>query len=280
MNEEALARFLELVRREMDTAEVSVVPAGDVPPGPNVLVAALGPEHEIVVRLEEAPDDVEARQRRLDMLVSAFASAILGDQPHKPSPSRSLREELRALAVRAGAVDALVIDAHSPVVWGAVGKVEVEAPGATIVPLRPQDRERVERIQESHRDLIAALALEDDADEGSTSVPPPAPGSPAPLVKRAVDEVRAMPVTGALHRGAHLAHAVRRPDFGYIARSFAAIYVLIVVFDRAYDEIRAERAVRDGLPVIERLVLALPPFDPEPAPMAGVISLRGRRRRR
>jgi hypothetical protein len=55
--------------------------------------------------------------------------------------------------------------------------------------------------------------------------------------------------------------------------------VLGVVFDHAFDEIRAERAVRDSLQRVERLVLVLPPLEPDPVP-AGVVALRGRRRRR
>jgi hypothetical protein len=65
-----------------------------------------------------------------------------------------------------------------------------------------------------------------------------------------------------------------------VARSFASIYVLIVVFESPFDELRAEQAIEDGLPRIERLVLALPPLDPKPSPIASVISMRGRARRR
>ena len=52
------------------------------------------------------------------------------------------------------------------------------------------------------------------------------------------------------------------------------------LFNKILDMLRAERALRDGLPIIERLVLALPPLDPEPSPRAGVIALRRPRRRR
>ncbi len=95
---------------------------------------------------------------------------------------------------------------------------------------------------------------------------------------RAIGELRSLPQMGALHRGGPLALSLRETSFGYVARSFAGIYVLFVTFDHAFDEIRAERALRDALPRVERLVLALPPLDPEPVP-AGVVALRPRRRR-
>jgi hypothetical protein len=98
------------------------------------------------------------------------------------------------------------------------------------------------------------------------------------LRERAIGELRGLPQMGALHRGGHLALTVREDTFGYVVRSFAGIYVLCVVFDHAFDEIKAERALRESLPRVERLVLALPPLDPEPVP-AGVVALRPRRRR-
>ncbi len=96
--------------------------------------------------------------------------------------------------------------------------------------------------------------------------------------KRAIAELRALPQLGTLRRGGHLALSVREERFGYVVRSFAGIYVLVLMFDHAFDEIRAERALRDSLSRVERLVLAIPPFDPDPVP-AGVVSLRPRRRR-
>ncbi len=77
-------------------------------------------------------------------------------------------------------------------------------------------------------------------------------------------------------RGGHLHHAARGGPW-FVARSFAGIYLLVVVFEGEYDELRAERAIIEGLPRVERMVMALPPLDPEPAPTADVIRLRRRR---
>jgi hypothetical protein len=274
----ARTRFLELVRREMEAVEVSVVNAGPAIAEDTVLSAGFGEGEKLVVRFAAPPADREAKSRRLEMLAIAFQTAREGEAPKKRVSARSLREELRALAARSQAIDAIVIDAHSPVVWGAVLGVRAK-PGAQVIPLSPKARERVELVQESHRNLIEVLGVHDDEDEDDGSISQPPPETTSPLSERAVDAVRALPILDQLHRGAHLAHAERSEGFGFVARSFAAIYVLVLVFDKAYDELRVERALRDGLPVIERLVLALPPWDPEPSPMAGVISLRGRRRR-
>jgi hypothetical protein len=283
VNEDALSRFLELVAREMDSSDVRAEPRDTAKAFQNVLVVPLGDRSEVVVRFEQTPPDIDARQRRLEMLAAAFASAIDGEQPEgrpKRVGRRSLRRELEALATRAEAIDALVIDAHSPIVWGAVAG-PMATPVANVIPLNAEARARIERIQESHRDLIAVIGDdEDDKDDDDRASATPAPGAPSPITTRAIAEIRALPATAQLHRGGHLAFNKRDEHYGVIARSFAAIYVLILVFDKAFDMIRAERALRDHLPVIERLVLALPPFDPEPAPRAGVIALRRPRRKR
>lgn len=281
MNEDALSRFLELVAREMDATDVRAEPRGTVQAEPRVLVVPLGERSEVIVRFGEIPADVEARQRRLEMLAAAFASAIEGEPSERPKRvgRRSLRHELESLATRAEASDAVVIDAHSPIVWGAVAG-PIASPVTNVIPLNAEARARIERIQESHRDLIAVIGHDDEEDEEERPSATPPPGTPSPLTTRAIAEVRALPATAQLHRGGHLAFNKREEHYGVVARSFAAIYVLILVFDKAFDMLRAERALRDCLPVIERLVLALPPFDPEPAPRAGVIALRRPRRRR
>jgi hypothetical protein len=273
-----LSRFLELCAREMDAESVEAEVRGSVEPSPIVLVAHLNDETDVVVRFSDPPSDIDARRRRLEMLASAFASAIEGGVPRAPPGRRSLRRELEAMAHRADALDAIVIDAHSPIVWGASGPMA--SPMANVFQLNPEAKERVERIHDSHRDLIASLDPPQSEERPDRQSATPAPGPPSRLSLRAVAEVRALPATAQLHRGGHLAYSVRGPNYGVIARSFAAIYVLVLVFDKVFDEIRAERSLREDLPTIERLVLALPPMDPEPTPHGGVIALRKPRRRR
>lgn len=84
-----------------------------------------------------------------------------------------------------------------------------------------------------------------------------------------------MPTVARLHKGGHLHATVREEDFGFIARSFATIYV-VLVFEGRFDELRAERGATQALPVIERLVLALPPIEPDP-PVGTAAAVRRRR---
>jgi hypothetical protein len=97
-------------------------------------------------------------------------------------------------------------------------------------------------------------------------------------VRRAIADVRSLPEMPTLHKGGHLRHQESEPSFGYVARSFAAIYILVLVYDRPFEELLAKRAIAQALPTIERLVAALPPLSPNP-PTAGVAAMRARRRR-
>jgi hypothetical protein len=83
------------------------------------------------------------------------------------------------------------------------------------------------------------------------------------LVARAIALVREH--TAGEYVSGHLRLSVRGADFGFLARSFASIYQLILVFDRAFSELHAEAAIVHTLPTIERLVMSLPPVDPTPA---------------
>jgi hypothetical protein len=281
----ALERFLSLVRREMRAEDVRVLSPGDTgSEAPNVMHGRLQDGRRVAVVFAEPPSNRAALTRRLDMLLHTFAQSL--DEPPasarsaRPPLRRSLQDELRALANRARAVDALVIDANSPIVWGSA---------VTRTLSKPPPEPGVSLVDVS-RDLSPVSS------DGPLQDTPSAPGTPAPgndepdpasvetedvseLSQRAADAARALPAIATLRKGGHLHHVARDPDLAYAAHSFAGIYVLVLVFDAPFDELRAERAVGDALTRIERLVLALPPLDPRPAPTAGVIRLRRPRRR-
>lgn len=282
-------RLLELVRRELG-AEDAVVMACSADPSENDparVAAPLDEERWVVAQLSRPPEDREVLMRRMSILVSAFSHLLLRDtkKSHgRVPPAQSLKGELSALARRARALDAIVIDAHSPVVWGSARGFR-QAPWETSEML--DDALRL--LEVSRRELLA-LASEERGAAGNVSEHPPALSEPPPadapeldeaartaLTVRALDRVRALPEFAQLRRGRPLVHRYRSDDLGCVAHSFAGIYALLLVFDGPFDELRAERAVHDALPRIERLVLALPPRDPSPSPTGNVVRLPRRR---
>jgi hypothetical protein len=249
-----LERFLGLVRRELGADDARVVEAEQEPPDdPSGLRCAMADGRWLTVRFATSPPDKELKLRRLEMLVGSFDAVIDGDTESRPSSrppvARLLHEELDALCERAMAANAMVIDANSPVEWAAARPQEV-IPLETRSSRPPADGNETER--------------RDDRSIAATS-------------RRALHVVRSLPELAALRKGKHMRYVERAGDVPLVAHSFAGIYLLVVVFLTAFDELRAERAILDALPRIERLVLALPPLDP--APYAGVAALRRPRRR-
>ena len=247
--QEARERFAELVARELGALRVRVLdrlePLTDVP---RTLRVELSQNRCVEAVFEVAPRKRADLTRKLLLLVRAFELAIFSPKaPQGDGPAVALAEELGALAGRAGAGDALVIDARSPVIWGSArGVVGTHEPAEVV------------RIGKPRR--------------------PAEPPSAKRRAERAIARVRALPALVTLARGGHLAYLEQGRQGGFLARSFAGIYVIVVVFDAAIDELRAERALCEHVPAIERLIVAMPPR--EPAGGAKVVSLRAKRARR
>jgi len=279
---EVFERFAKLALRELDATTVVVARAED--PEPTALVVLSAPLRDgrrIDVTFDHAVDDRDAVLRRLKMLIDAFESALSEPkEERRKQPAFSLQEELRALAARAQADDARVIDAHSPVTWASAhGFAAPEALRKAVAILEMSRRELIDEIRDELGDAPSDEPPDGDgklAEKPAEKPENPRDSGSEKLALRAVAAVRKLPEIASLRRGGHLAHVVREESFGFLARSFAGIYVIVVVFDHAFDEIRAERAVRDSLPRIEQLVLALPPMDPQP--LGGVVAMRKRRR--
>jgi hypothetical protein len=274
MASDPLERLIGLVRRELGADDVRVL-EGSLPAvaAPNVIHGTFPDGRKLAVAFASAPASREALVRRLDMLILTFAQSLEEDGTTRREPRasavQSLREELRALVARAQAVDAVVIDANSPVVWGSAVDGQ---------PVR-HDLGNVELVDVSRHQLVESGRAADGDPFADEEAPEPPEGEIATLTSRAIREVRALPALVEMPKGRQMAHTSREESFGCVARSFAGIYVLVVVYDGPFDELRAERTIGEGLPRIERLVLALPPLDPKPAPIAGVMALRRGRRR-
>ncbi|MEP7120168.1 MAG: hypothetical protein ABJE95_04620 [Byssovorax sp.] len=370
--------FLAIVKRDLGAADARIVEPGQpLPSDAFALGCDLPGDRRLVAIFTEAPLEPEARIQRLEMLAASFHAMLDARdraRPARPPPAMSLHEELSALVQRAGAVDAVVIDARSPVVWGTAGEEraapslapaadsverlrlvggvrEVEEqtevarlsrqyglaggvslwmdPRATelvpralcerhrIVPVGkhgstlvigmadPQNLDAVHDVvlvtglnvdpviagasmialyarwndghdTRTYADVIAAIPEEERPRREMFARAAAAAWSRHLASRKAVAAIRALPETATLNKGGHVHVTVNETGFGYVARSFAAIYVLVIVYDGPFDELGAKRAVLAALPAIERLVVALPPLDPEPR-MAGVVAIRGRR---
>ncbi|MEO8801398.1 MAG: hypothetical protein ABI551_26140 [Polyangiaceae bacterium] len=261
-----LTRLSSLVRRELGAEDVQLLRQGETAPDAvNVVTTSLTDGRLVVATFANA-EHREAHQKRLDVLVRAFVESIAESTKHhsRPPPAISLREELRDLALRVNAVDALVLDARSPIVWGA-GKTHIgtTAPDAPLSPNLVAVRASEPSIaapMESTLDLTAA------AEEGAEQA--------RAIVLRMIDDVRALPEVDRARRGRAFRHVERRDDYGFMVHAFAGIYLLALVFDEPFDEMRAERSVNEALPRIERLVMVLPPLDPAPGPVTNVVSIR------
>jgi hypothetical protein len=277
MTDSSMDRLIALVQRELKADSVRVLESGaEEADADNVLYAKLPDGRLLAVAFSGAPPSKDALVRRLRMLTATFAHS-LSDGPRssqRPPVSGLLHQELRALALRARALDAAVIDAQSPIVWGA-GSAERDSVAPERIVLTDVSSARLVEPTEGASD---SAPPDSGSGEGSES-PPPSIGRVRELTEQAIDQVRDLPRLRGLRKGGHLAEVIRAPEFSALLRSFASIYVLVLVFDGSFDEVRAERAIEDALPRIERLVVALPPLDPKPSPIAGVVALRRGRRR-
>ncbi len=312
-------RFLTLAQRELSADDVRLLAAGESPPeAENVVIARLADGQHVVASFASPPRDAEALTRRLAMLASTFADALASPQSERmksrPPVVTSLHEELKALAARAQAHDVVVIDGDSPVVWGCASLSSSPRARNEMLLRDVSDRELSAQDEPSAPGGLHAVPASDDsgplqdftAPTGNLRMaPPPAESVPMladhaqdaaheirhdhdfgahdeaeepEITRRAIGLIRALPSLDLLHKGRHLRH-VSREGACYLVLSFSSIYLLCMIFDGDFDELRAERAAQESLPRIERLVLALPPLDPDPQLMGGVVALRRPRRR-
>ena len=312
--DEVSERFLLLAQRELSADDVRLLAPGESPPvAANVIVARLEDGRHVVASFGTTPTEPEVLTRRLAMLAGTFAEALATPSKSRMPIVSSLHEELKALALRARAHDVVVIDGDSPVVWGCAS-VSAKPRARNEMLLRDvSTRELTSRDEPSAPGGgLHAVAASDDsgplqdatAPTGNLRMaPPPAESAPTlasldqphehehehdagahdeqeepEITRRAIALIRALPQLDLLHKGKHLRH-VSRDESSYLVLSFSSIYLLCIVFDGEFDELRAERAAQESLPRIERLVLALPPLDPDPQPMGSVVALRRPRRR-
>jgi hypothetical protein len=260
-------RFVALVLRDLKADHVRFLPAHTpLTDAENTLSARLPDGRTVVVTFAEKPDDRDALSRRLGMLAQSFAQSFVAEGEARVSQSahpRSLHEELRALAARAIAKDALVIDAHSPVVWGSASGLAAQTQA---------------ELEEVPHDVSAPVLASGPSSHDWSEESGPLPDDPdTELSVRAATAVRALVDENHVKNGKPFGHTFASDELGYVAHGFSGIYILILVYPTLFDEMRAHRSISESMARIERLVMALPPLDPTPSTGAGVVRLRRRR---
>jgi hypothetical protein len=259
----AILRFLELVRRELEAADVRGELGGLDPSEPHKIWAVMPSGLRVVAIFDAPPADPNGKRERLQTLLDSFASLAPPLETPSVSPlaktAHELDDALVALTQRARATAALVIDDTSPVIWG-----------NSLVPHGPEDVDEamwVARIAQaaaargtSLPELVALdeaamrVALGDDSELGRDVERIRELGVRA-MDRAHVFAMRAVATTRE-HEGKALPVA---SDVPLMVRHFANIYRLIVVFEGPFSELHAESAIIHALPVIERLVTSLPP---------------------
>jgi hypothetical protein len=245
----------------------------------------------LIASFIEPPVDRALKQARLEQLSESFAHTLsevnvpFGGASANDSPFWRLDAALEALRSRAGGIGVVVVDVHSPVLWGSSepqqhaddvenltrigealratldGGVELDA----ICTLQADDvpsRLRDLGIDPERATVLARVLVQRDETAMRHHL------LTCLAVARARGEAEPTPAT----RWAH-----HQPQFGYFVRSLANIYLLLVVFEGAFSELYVESAVVHALPAIEQLLLALPPLDPGPVAQGGRV-IRMRRR--
>ncbi|PRQ05467.1 hypothetical protein [Enhygromyxa salina] len=273
-----LERFLDLVRRELRCDDARFEFGGQPPQSEDCVFAEL-PGGWRVVALFGAPlEDGGAPEAKLVALVETFAGIGGRVEARRPRMSagpvaRELDDALALLAEKANALQAVVIDEDSPVLWG-----------SSEIPPGPEDVEVVMWIGEL-ADSAAAAGLDMtelvQLDE-ATLRERVAKLEPRKLRERLLRKLPTIRELGE-HRDAEAwtAHfatcraiaAVRRAperheaiedDLGWFARDFGGIYHVILVYGGRFSELGAAGVMLRALPAIEKLVLSLPPIDPPP----------------
>jgi hypothetical protein len=284
-----MLRFLDLLCKELGADDARVEIGGRDPDDPRFLWVNVEGGFRVVAVFAQEPPGRAFAQQRLVQFAAGFTQTLADVQlpvpPSVPpdSPVKRLNAALEALRSRSGGVGVVVVDAQSPVLWGASEPAWHDEDVTTLV----QIGQALGTVLATGVELDAICALQ-------------AADVPSRLRDLGVDHERAALLGGVLAQrdetalrhhlltclaiararaesepGSNARWAHHETQFGYFVRGFANIYLLVVVFEGAFSELYVESAVVHALPAIEQLLLALPPLDPGPKAKGGrVIRLR------
>ena len=276
----AVFRVLELVRERLGAVDARIEVGGRPPTDPTHLFELLEGGARLVAVFESAPEDPQKYLEKLRDIARSFSHSAGNAAEHvvfgSELASRRLDDELARLADRVGAIRAVVVDVQSPVLWGTS---EIRRPDEDVETALRAAR-ALEAAEQAGVDFSQLLEREDE----QAGLLLEARNVEAPLssfLLREAERIRQHSKRSGAAWRQHLLSAraishvrregngdsrevVHEKGFGLLARSFANIYRLLLVFDAEFSELHAEGAVVHVLPAIEKLVLALPPVEPPP----------------
>jgi hypothetical protein len=237
MSDAGLMRLLEICKRDLGAVDARIEIGGVTPSEPPVVWVALSAHRRVVVRFAEEPEEREAIHTRLTALAEAFWAAATNEErgsvppPAAQAVPMALALELEGICARTSAIAALIVDGSSPVIWGG----HPASLGDDVEPLlvlaeHPPTGDDTGRIR---RDAGWAIALGRAAIDDSGS-------------------------TQSLHL------VSRDQGRGTLLRGIAGAYVLALLFEGGFSELRAHGVVERARDRLDKLIARLPPIDPSP----------------
>lgn len=258
---------------------------GDPPDSADILCAQLQDGFRLVALFAEPPADRPRANLRLKELAESFFDssievpvARIDAEDHLVK--RRLDDELYQLTARIGATGALILDLKSPVIWassdGQLGGEDFDEARQAGDLVRAASRKGVDLsvvgglVPEERETVLESFGSETRAQMEKLL----SRLAGRSLKARRAHLLRAQTVAslrewtespdGPTH-SAFVRRVIHSDTMGYLVRSFAGIYLLVVYFPGAFSELHVEAAALHALPTIEGLVLSLPPIDPPPS---------------
>lgn len=152
MSDNKVERLLDVVKAKLGAVDARLEIGGKPPASPDTAWYAL-PHARVVAVFDSKIPDLELMQKRLASLCGGFQEIVHEAIDRLPAarpddPRELLDDELTALAERAGASRAIVLDLNSDVVWGT----------SRVSPNHPQSQEVLEKwVQDVRTDYSADL---------------------------------------------------------------------------------------------------------------------------
>lgn len=275
-------KLLDLVCHKLGADDARIEIGGRIPEDPRIVWAPIEEGRRLVAVFKAPPQDRASTEGRLLALLEGFRETLA--LPPEPAGSvashlsRELDEALVALASRTGAETIWIIDVHSPVLWGA-SELHPKDLDLDAMVLAARADQMLAEVKLSWAELLAAseasaqeqlrtaglngVKLRTVSEQLSTLAGLTEQGGLAAAGRRLRSARALVEIRERAARDRELTRSeLRGPAIQCFAHSIAGQYQLVLVFDETYSPLHAEGHVQRALPHIERLLLALPPVDP------------------